>query len=223
MVTHLASAFTALQQPSFGQLWQLRSWRLEVNQASRPNPAAGCEQRAATPQQPTAVGWIQKYDIEWSRLSLEVRHAISHDDVGSARAQHGHVGPQNADHCWIMLNQHRAGGPTRQGLQSERAASGKQIQTIRAHDPGLQPVKQGFADPIRSRTQLRARRDLEPAAAPLSANDPELPQSTRAPAGISHGHRPHLCPRSGRCGCRNTAGYRDDMGFLYPKGVRMIG
>ncbi len=71
----------------------------------------------------------------------------------------------------IDLDENDTAGATRQSLQPERAAAGVQVQAPAAGNVHLQPVEQCLADPVRSRANRLHRREVDPAAAPRSAND----------------------------------------------------
>src|SRR5690606_34282824 len=77
----------------------------------------------------------------------------------------------------VALHQHRAGGATRQRLQSQCAAAGEQVQHPRTGQRRHQPVEQGLADAIGGRAQAGDVGHRQPRAAPAAADDPHHPGS----------------------------------------------
>ena len=65
-------------------------------------------------------------------------------------------------------------GSARQGLESQHTATGKTIEHLGACAFRRKPVEQGFTDAIRGWAQSRGIADRDFAAAPFTANNPDL-------------------------------------------------
>jgi fused signal recognition particle receptor len=101
----------------------------------------------------------------------KARCAHFHDSSLRRSAQARKFGHQPPGGGLGLLDEHHGRGAPRQGLQSQSAGAGEQIQTAGAHDGVLQPVEQGLANSIGRRPQPGKIRETHPTAAPAAADD----------------------------------------------------
>ena len=90
--------------------------------------------------------------------------------------------PQLIDNLWRLINKITVPGVSGKGLQSQRAAAGKQICAARAMQLGGQPIEQGLAYTVSGRSQSWLRLKSQFATAPLTTNNAQL-------AGLSSAFR----------------------------------
>jgi len=118
------------------------------------------------------VWWIQKYDFERRSLPIyDEFKGIRPYDLCSTRAESVEIRLQLLYHPHILVDKNDGFGAARQGLETERAAAGVQIQATCVRDDSLKPVEERFADSVRRGADAGKGCKRQFSATPLSSDN----------------------------------------------------
>lgn len=187
MITDLTRSALAPRLPSRWQSGQnMRSGHLEVYERLRRQPIARFETLRDGQPEIGIEGWIEKYEIERgaaarSRSSKPAQCVCPNhlDLVGAPLAA---MILQRRDTAPIGFETQHACRTARGRLEPERTAAGEGIKNARTADYRREPIKEGFAHPIGSRSNRRAGWKTDFPTAPLPRDDANF-------VGVGHPRR----------------------------------
>lgn len=187
-VAYLTRYFLAEQPPVGGHSGhRLPRRSLHVDQSALGYHCRCSQAGAYRIDQGSAEGRVDEHDLVAVAGALQEprrRHAVA---IGPRfRLQYAQVLFDLAQRCSRGIHEVAAGGAAGQRLETQRAAAGKQVQAAGTVDRRCQPVEQGFAHPVRSRSQALGGGKAESASAPLPADDAQGALFYCAFAGSGH-------------------------------------
>jgi hypothetical protein len=174
MIADVARALAARQGPARRQpRCATLGTVLEVDPDVGPEPATLLERLAGGRQPVLGVGRVEEHDLEGLRgRPSQVGKGILEFYLAACAAEHRQSGLNGPRRSRIALDKDHLGRPSRERLEAERAAAGKEVETATAGQLELQPVEHRFPDPVRGRPQLFLLREIQFSSTPFPADDP---------------------------------------------------
>ncbi len=174
---NLARTFLLLHLPVLRQRQRCVPGCLHINQGARRQPVVQGGQGGLP--QVGGEGRVEEDDIVGAGIAGQEiqRTLVVHPaPVGAEQLQLGAQGVGRPPVQFHKFHTCRAAG---ERLESQRPGARKQVQAAGARQPELQPVEQCLAQPVTGGAQALYRGELQPAPAPLTADDTELRQGLR--------------------------------------------
>jgi hypothetical protein len=146
MIPDLAGLLGLRGRPGWRQGRQAVPRRtFDIDQCAGSQPTAGFESFGSQGQKIGVEGRIEEHDIEGAPGPPEEAQRVAMLHFGATGAPLGEAGPQLTRGGRIAFHERDVDGPPGEGLETERAAAGEQVEAPCSRHAWAEPVEEGFA------------------------------------------------------------------------------